>query len=141
MNAYMASFNNSAFKKLGLDCANWSEPVYLDLLRCGGKSITQKSCVKFEVHLMISVLLYAKLLIILPPVSLRTSCTDILCVCEHCIYLVSCCFLIRYALHGLSLLLQLVVAWVSFLLHITPCCWILAKIGKNSKTRNKAPGH
>ncbi|XP_047308371.1 CBBY-like protein [Impatiens glandulifera] len=24
---------NIAFKKLGLDCANWSEPVYLDLLR------------------------------------------------------------------------------------------------------------
>ncbi|XP_047948591.1 uncharacterized protein LOC125194432 [Salvia hispanica] len=24
---------NAAFKKLGLDCANWSEPVYLDLLR------------------------------------------------------------------------------------------------------------
>ena len=23
----------SAFKKLGLDCANWTEPVYLDLLR------------------------------------------------------------------------------------------------------------
>ncbi|XP_042063999.1 CBBY-like protein [Salvia splendens] len=24
---------NAAFKQLGLDCANWSEPVYLDLLR------------------------------------------------------------------------------------------------------------
>ncbi|KAL8507390.1 hypothetical protein ACS0TY_018077 [Phlomoides rotata] len=24
---------NAAFKKLGLDCANWSEPVYLDLIR------------------------------------------------------------------------------------------------------------
>ncbi|KAM6575196.1 hypothetical protein CsatA_023523 [Cannabis sativa] len=24
---------NTAFRKLGLDCANWSEPVYLDLLR------------------------------------------------------------------------------------------------------------
>ncbi|EPS66276.1 hypothetical protein M569_08501, partial [Genlisea aurea] len=24
---------NAAFKKLGLDCANWAEPVYLDLLR------------------------------------------------------------------------------------------------------------
>ena len=24
----------TAFKKLGLDCANWTEPVYLDLLRC-----------------------------------------------------------------------------------------------------------
>ncbi|RVW78175.1 hypothetical protein CK203_058439 [Vitis vinifera] len=23
-----------AFRKLGLDCANWPEPVYLDLLRC-----------------------------------------------------------------------------------------------------------
>ncbi|KAL6201626.1 hypothetical protein ACLB2K_025339 [Fragaria x ananassa] len=28
---------NVAFKKLGLDCANWTEPVYLDLLRkCAG---------------------------------------------------------------------------------------------------------
>eukprot|EP00252_Welwitschia_mirabilis_P027634 TRINITY_DN9530_c0_g1_i1.p1 TRINITY_DN9530_c0_g1~~TRINITY_DN9530_c0_g1_i1.p1 ORF type:complete len:345 (+),score=73.23 TRINITY_DN9530_c0_g1_i1:219-1253(+) len=27
---------NVAFQKLGLDCANWSEPVYLDLLRKAG---------------------------------------------------------------------------------------------------------
>lgn len=25
--------NFTAFKKLGLDCANWPEPVYADLLR------------------------------------------------------------------------------------------------------------
>ncbi|KAH6827371.1 Haloacid dehalogenase-like hydrolase superfamily protein [Perilla frutescens var. hirtella] len=32
---------NEAFKKLGLDCANWSEPVYLDLLRIG-KNLTAR---------------------------------------------------------------------------------------------------
>jgi hypothetical protein len=25
---------NVAFQELGLDCANWTEPVYADLLRC-----------------------------------------------------------------------------------------------------------
>ena len=24
----------AAFEKLGLDCANWTEPIYADLLRC-----------------------------------------------------------------------------------------------------------
>lgn len=40
----MVSFEISAFKKLGLDCANWSEPVYLDLLRCDNMLTIQRSC-------------------------------------------------------------------------------------------------
>jgi hypothetical protein len=40
MDAYRAGNRqafNVAFQKLGLDCANWSEPVYLDLVRkCSG---------------------------------------------------------------------------------------------------------
>ncbi|KAM1138332.1 hypothetical protein ACFX14_036115 [Malus domestica] len=34
---------NAAFKKLGLDCASWTEPVYLDLLRWEIKIMSKDS--------------------------------------------------------------------------------------------------
>lgn len=35
-------FDVSAFQKLGLDCANWTEPIYLDLVRCDSCKIVDK---------------------------------------------------------------------------------------------------
>ncbi|XP_002988169.2 CBBY-like protein [Selaginella moellendorffii] len=39
---------NVAFQRLGLDCANWTEPVYLDLLRQAGSDETQMLTTFFD---------------------------------------------------------------------------------------------
>lgn len=39
---------NVAFQKLGLDCANWTEPVYADLLRQAGGNEERMLCSFFE---------------------------------------------------------------------------------------------
>lgn len=41
---------NVAFQKLGLDCANWTEPVYMDLVRKGGGDEKRMLVLFFERH-------------------------------------------------------------------------------------------
>lgn len=49
-NAHSFHLVPAAFEKLGLDCANWNEPVYSDLLRCVSVSVCV--CVFFWLYLL-----------------------------------------------------------------------------------------